>query len=59
MMKYIELFKAYQWHLRANKAEEQLKLHRDHELKDIGLHRGDIHRLAHRKCPWCAASNAE
>lgn len=53
MINFMKLFRDYQWHMKANQAVEVLRLHKDHELRDIGVCRGDIQRMAHRNCPWC------
>ena len=52
----VSIISAYKFHCRANWAADQLRLHTNAELKDIGLHRVDIMRLAHAKCPWCHGS---
>ena len=48
-----QLIADYMYHRRANKALETLRLHTDNELKDIGLTRGELYRVAHDKCPFC------
>ena len=47
------LLAAYEYHCRANRAVQQLRLHTDKELKDIGLHKGMIYEAAHKDCGWC------
>jgi len=48
-----QLWKDYRYHRLAAKAETQLRLHSNAELKDIGITRADISRMAHSKCSWC------
>ena len=53
MKKYMKAWEDYQFHRRANWAADQLRMHTTHELKDIGISKADINRMAHHKCPWC------
>ena len=48
-----QLIADYLYHRRANKALDVLRLHSDKELKDIGLTRGNLWEVAHKKCPFC------
>lgn len=49
-----QLWKDYRYHRLADKAEAQLRFHSNAELKDIGITRSDISRMAHSKCGWCS-----
>tara|TARA_B100000780_G_scaffold278202_1_gene250977 strand:+ start:1156 stop:1401 length:246 start_codon:yes stop_codon:yes gene_type:complete len=51
--KIVQLWRDYKYHRLANKAETQLGFHSNHELKDIGITRADISRMAHKNCGWC------
>ena len=53
MKKVIKLWNAWRYHQRANWAADKLRMHNDADLKDIGITRNDIQRMAHDKCPWC------
>jgi len=50
----VELIRDYRFHQKANKALDQLRLHTDKELHDIGIGRGELYSAAHHKCPFCA-----
>ena len=52
--KIAQLWKDYRYHRLADKAETQLRFHSNAELKDIGITRADISRMAHRNCGWCS-----
>ena len=49
----LKLWSDYRFHQRANKALQQLRLHTDRELQDIGIGRGELYSAAHHKCPFC------
>lgn len=53
MKKLHNLWKAWRFHRRAEAAADQLRFHTNKELRDIGITRADIKRMAHHKCPWC------
>ena len=50
---YLQAWRDYQHHRRANWAADQLRMHTALELKDIGITKHDINRIAHEKCNWC------
>jgi len=46
--------RAVEYHWLANRAADQLRLHDNKALRDIGLgDRGQIRQAAHSKCPIC------
>ena len=51
------LWADYKYHRLAEKAANQLRWHSNSELKDIGITRLDINRIAHEKCGWCSRSS--
>jgi len=53
MKKIVKFWQDYSYHRRADWAADKLRMHSNHELKDIGITRQDISRMAHDKCPWC------
>ena len=44
---------AYEYHRLANRTCDQLRMHSDRNLKDLGLTRASIRSAAHHKCPKC------
>ena len=51
---YLQAWRDYQYHRRANWAADQLRMHSAYELSDIGISKCDINRMAHDKCNWCS-----
>jgi len=43
----------YREHRARDKALQQLRLHSNRELQDMGLCRGNLYEMAHDNCPLC------